>query len=115
MVKEKKMRAKHPPGNYKIHYQVPQKQCCGSGLPKISQNHGKFLRKSTKIIRISYIFFKTFKLMFTDINIYPINNKTDHILGEIYFFYRKKSKTKVDIFRIHFKIKRIRNTAQKEY
>ena len=60
--------------------------------------------------------------MFTDINIYPINNKTDHIL-EKYIFYRKKSQTKVDIFpilgrnyftqriRIHIKMKRIRNTA----
>ena len=35
--------------------------------------------------------------MFTDINIYPINNKTYHI-SEKYIFYRKKSKTKVDIF-----------------
>ena len=43
------------------------------------QNHGRFPQKSTKIIRISNIFFKTIKLMFTDINIYPINNKTDHI------------------------------------
>ena len=64
--------------------------------------------------------------MFTDINIYPINNKTDHI-SEKYIFYRKKSKTKVDIFpilgriwsririryftkRIRIKMKRIRNT-----
>ena len=31
------------------------------------------------------------------IYIYPINNKTDHI-WEKYIFYRKKSKTKVDIF-----------------
>ena len=65
--------------------------------------------------------------MFTDINICPINNKTDHI-SEKYIFYTKKSKTKVDIFpilgriwsririryftkRIHIKMKRIRNTA----
>ena len=37
--------------------------------------------------------------MFTDINIYPINNKTDHI-SEKRIFYRKKSKTKVYIFSI---------------
>ena len=58
--------------------------------------------------------------MFTDLNIYPKNNKTDHI-SEKYIFYIKKSKTKVDIFpilgriwiriRIHIKMKRVRNTA----
>ena len=63
----------------------------GSGKQKISQNHGKFPQKSIKITRISYIFF-------SDINIYPIKNKTDHI-SEKCIFYRKKSKTKVDIFR----------------
>ena len=55
--------------------------------------------------------------MFTDINIYSINNKTDHI-SEKYIFYGKK---RVDIFpnlgriwsriRIHIKMKRIRNTT----
>ena len=58
--------------------------------------------------------------MFTGINIYSINNKTDHI-SEKYIFYRKK----VDIFpilgriwsriririRIRIKMKRIRNTG----
>ena len=63
----------------------------GSWQQKISQNHGQFPQKSTKIIRISYIFFKTIKLIFTDINIYPIKNKTDHI-SEKYIFYRKKVK-----------------------
>ena len=60
--------------------------------------------------------------MFTDKNIYPINNKTDHI-SEKYIFHQKNSKTKVDIFtilgriwsririRIRIKMKRIRNTA----
>ena len=67
--------------------------------------------------------------MFTDIYIYPMNNKKDHI-SEKYNFYRKKSKTKVDMFsilgriwsririryftkriRIHIKMKRIRNTG----
>ena len=55
--------------------------------------------------------------MFTDINIYPINNEIDHIL-EKYIFYRKKSFTKVDIFsilgqiwsRIRINMKRIQNT-----
>ena len=51
--------------------------------------------------------------MFTDINIYSINNKTDHI-SENYIFYRKKSWTKLNEtdprIRIHIKIKRIRNT-----
>ena len=41
-----------------------------------------------------HTFFKTIKLMFTDINIYPINNKTDHI-SEKYIFYRKKAKQKL--------------------
>ena len=58
--------------------------------------------------------------MFTEINIYSINNKTDHI-SEKYIFIEKKSKTKVDIFlilgriwsriQIHIKMKLIRNTA----
>ena len=58
--------------------------------------------------------------MFTERNIYPINNKTGHI-SEKYIFYRKKSKTKYDIFpilgriwsriRIHIKMKQIRNTG----
>ena len=66
---------------------------------RVAKNQPKSWKISTKITRISYIFFKTIELMFTDINIYPINNKTDHIL-EKYIFYRKKSKTKVDIFPI---------------
>ena len=62
--------------------------------------------------------------MFTDINICPINNVTDHI-SEKYIFYTKKSKTKVDIFpilgriwsrirsriRIRFFTKRIRGSG----
>ena len=61
--------------------------------------------------------------MVTDLIIYLINNKTDQIL-EKYIFYRKESKTKVDIFpilgriwsriRIHIKMKRIRNTGKYE-
>ena len=68
--------------------------------------------------------------MFTDINIYSINNKTDHI-SEKYIIIEKKSKTKVDIFpvlgriwskiriryftnRIRIKMKRIRTLNQGE-
>ena len=59
----------------------------GSWWQKISQNHGKFQQKSTKIIRISYIFFKIIKLCLLTKNIYSINNKTDHF-SEKYIFYR---------------------------
>ena len=58
--------------------------------------------------------------MFTDINIYSISNKTDHI-SEKYIFIEKKSKTKVDIFpilgrilsriRIRYFTKRIRGSG----
>ena len=67
--------------------------------------------------------------MFTDINIYSINNKADHI-SEQYIFYRKQSwyfpDFRLDLvqdpdpdplfpetdpmIRIHIKMKRIRNT-----
>ena len=66
---------------------------------RVAKNQPKSWKISTKIIRKSYIFFKTIKPMFTDINIYPINIKTGHI-SEKYIFYRNKSKTKVDIFPI---------------
>ena len=72
------------------------------------------INKPTPINIIDF-FFKTIKLMLTDIYIYPINNKTYK-----YIFFRKKSKIKVDIFptlgriwsmiRIHIKMKQIRNT-----
>ena len=45
--------------------------------------------------------------MFTDINIYPIHNKTDHISEKI-IFYRKKIKTKDDIFFFIWSMIRIR-------
>ena len=47
-----------------------------------------FHKNQPKSLEYHTIFFKTIKLMFTDINIYPMNMKTD--FGEIYFFYRKK-------------------------
>ena len=67
--------------------------------------------------------------MFTDINVYPINNKTDHISEKYIFFIEKKSCYFPDFrsdleqdpdpffhetdprIRIHIKMKRIRNTA----
>ena len=62
---------------------------------RVAKNQPKSWKILTKIIKISYMFFKTIELMFTDINIYSINNKTDHI-SEKYIFYIKK----VDIFPI---------------
>ena len=90
----------------KISQKNTKQQCFGYGFVwirfilvsriRIRIRFNESWKISTKIIRILYIFFKTIKLMFTDINIYPINNKTDHI-SEKYIFYRKK---KVDIFPI---------------
>ena len=87
---------------------------------RVAKNQPKSWKISSKIIRISYIFFKTIiiKLMFTDLNIYPTYNKTDHI-SEKYIFYIKKSKTKVDIFpilgriwiRVRYFTKRIRGSG----
>ena len=59
------------------------------GSKKNSQNDKKFPQKSTKIIRISSIFSKVLNLCLTDINISPVNNKTDNFL-EKYISYRKK-------------------------
>ena len=70
----------------------------GSGKQKTRLNHGKFPQKITYITRILYIFFKTIKLMFTDINICPINNKTDHI-SEKYIFIEKTVEQKLIISR----------------
>ena len=91
---------------------------------RVAKNQQKSWKISTKINenhKNTIHFFKTIKLMFTDINVHPINDKTDHI-SEKYIFYRKKSRTKVDIFpilgriwsRIHMKMKRIRNTADNQ-
>ena len=46
-------------------------------LAKIMEN---FQQKSTKIIIISYIFFKIINLCLTVMNIYPMNHKTDHFM-----------------------------------
>ena len=61
-------------------------------------------------------FFKNIKLLFTDINIYTMNNKTDHISEKNIFKNNKKEKKSV-IFsilgriRIHIKMKRFSNTG----
>ena len=106
-------------------------RCCRSGsvwisfilvcririqLAKNQPNSWKFPHKSTKIIKHHTFFFKTIKLMFTDIYIYPLNNKINHI-SENHIFYRKKRKTKVDVFpgriwsRIRYLTKRIRGSG----
>ena len=79
----------------------------------------KFSTKNQPKSLENHAFFRTIQLMFTDINISPINNKTDHF-SEKYIFYRKKVKQKLFFFsriryftkriRIHIKMKRIRNT-----
>ena len=57
---------------------------------KNQQKSWEIFTKTTKIIQISYFFFKTIKIMFTDLYIYPINNKTDHISEKYIFFIEKK-------------------------
>ena len=57
----------------------------GSWKQKISQNHGKFPQKSTKIIKIYTFFTKIINLCLTDQNIYHINNKTDQFLEKYIF------------------------------
>ena len=91
------------------------------GSNKISQNHGKFQQKSTKITRILYIYIKNIYFCLTDININLINNKTN-LFSQKYISERKKFFFKVGIFsdplfhetdpriRIHIKMKRIRIT-----
>ena len=49
-----------------------------------------FHKNQPKSLEYPTFFFKTLNLMFTDTNIYPINNKTDHI-SEKYIFHRKKN------------------------
>ena len=84
-------------------------------------------KNQQKSLEYHKFFFKTIKLMFTDINIYSINNKTDHIRRNI-FLIEKKSWYFPDFMsdleqdpdplfhetdpriRIHIKMKRIRNT-----
>ena len=107
-----------------FHFGQPDPDPGSKKSAKIMENFNKNQQKSTKIIRISCIFFKTIKLMFTDINIYSINNKTDHI-SEKYIFYRYFPDFSSDLeqdpdplfhetdprIRIHIKMKRIRNTG----
>jgi len=52
-----------------------------------SKNQPKSWKISTKIneiIRISYMFFKTIKLMFTDLNIYPKFDRSGELLLNSY-------------------------------
>ena len=60
------------------------------GSKKNSQNNEIFPQKSTKINKnIHFPFSKVLNLCLTDINISPVNNKTDNFL-EKYISYRKK-------------------------
>ena len=54
-------------------------------VAKNQQKSTKINKNQQKSTKTYIIFFKTIKLMFTDINIYSINNKTDHI-SEKYIF-----------------------------
>ena len=48
-----------------------------------------FHKNQPESLEYHTLFLKLLQLMFTDIDIYSINNKTDHI-SEKYMFYRKK-------------------------
>ena len=124
-------------------------QCCGSGSVsfwsadpfhetkpvQVAKNQSKSWKISTKINQnhknIIHLFKKILNLCLTDINIYPIKNKTDHFWRNI-FLIEKKVKKKDGIFsgrirsrilihcfktdpririRIHIEMKRICHTA----
>ena len=68
---------------------------------KIMEN---FHINQLKSLEYHTFFFKTIKLMITDINIYPINNKTDHI-SEEYNFHIKKVKQKLVFSRSRIRIR----------
>ena len=53
---------------------------------KIMEN---FHKNQPESLEYHTLFLKLLQLMFTDIDIYSINNKTDHI-SEKYIFYKKK-------------------------
>ena len=67
------------------------------GSKKLAKTMENIYKNQPKSYRISYIFLENIKLLFNDINVYPINNKKISYFGKINF-YRKKSKTKVGIF-----------------
>ena len=93
-------------------------------------------KQSAKIVENFYIILN---LCLLDMNIYPINNKTDHFSNKNVFFYRKKLKVKKKLvfslflkfgfgagsrsvisrndprIRIHIKMKRIQNTAWRNF
>ena len=60
------------------------------GSKKSAKIMESFHKNPPKSLEYHTFFFKTIKLMFTDINIHPKNNKMDHIL-EKYIFLKKKS------------------------
>ena len=55
------------------------------GRKKSANIMENFNKNQQKLLEYHTFFFKTIKLMFTDINIYSINKKTDHI-SEKYIF-----------------------------
>ena len=57
----------------------------GSGWQKSAKIMENFHKNQPKLLEYHKFFFKTIKLVFTDINISPINYKTDHI-SEKYIF-----------------------------
>ena len=66
-----------------FHFGQPDPDPGSNKSAKIMENFHKNQPKSLEYH--TFFFFKTIKLMFTDINIYSINNKTDHI-SEKYIF-----------------------------
>ena len=87
-----------------------------------------FNKNQQKSLEYHTFFFNTIKLMFTDMNIYSINNKTDHISEKYIFWYFPDFRSDLEqdpdpdlLFhetdpririRIHIKMKRIRNTVR---
>ena len=87
------------------------------GSQKSAKMTENFNINQQKSLEYHTFFFKTIKLMFTDINIYSINNKTDHIsekyifpiLGRIWSRIRIRNR-----IRIRYFMKRIRGSYQNE-
>ena len=102
-----------------FHFGQPDPDPGSKKSAKIKKNFNKNQQKS-----LEYHTF--FKLMFTDINIYSMNNKTDHI-SETYILYRKIPDFRSDLeqdpdplfhetdprIRIQIKMKRIRGSGSK--
>ena len=107
-------------------------------VAKNPPNHAKFPQKNHQNHKNIIQFFQKYSnLSLSDLNIYPINNKTDYFLEKYIFNRKKKKQKKVCIFldsrsyseqdpvpdplfhatdpriRIHIKMKRIRNSLIK--